>query len=156
MHDRSHNLCLRICASLLIVLTVPHAPTLPAQQVPPNGPPTQPSTPPPAPTAQLQVRVYEGFNRLGPVYGSRETPMAVDVGMGLTTCPDGNTEIDLMNIGGWLYHVGGTCASSRSGSIRVGTPQQQTPVTAPPPAPAAGAHVIRCDPTTWRCTSTAP
>ena len=143
-----------MCGSLLIALGLCHAPALPAQQIPAKPSAPQPATPP---TAQLQMRVYEGFSTLGPVRGYRGTPLAVDVGMGLTKCPDGNTEINAMNIGGWLYDVPGTCASaSEHGSIRVAKPQQPAPGTAVPATPPAAAPVIHCDPATWRCTSSAP
>ncbi|MCK6371882.1 MAG: hypothetical protein L6Q83_11280 [Gammaproteobacteria bacterium] len=103
------------------------------------------------PQTTMNIRVYEGFNTLGPVFGSRDTPLAVDVGVALVTCPDGNTEVGALDIGGWNYQLGTACqAAGRRGAIRVNAGSAQT---APAErGPAAG--VIRCDPATWRCAST--
>jgi hypothetical protein len=158
MDHRRHNPILRHCRSLLIVLGLCHMPALPAQQAAARAPAVHPATPPAqAPSAQLQMEVYRGFNTLGPVRGFRGPPMAVDVGTGLTLCPDGNTVVSTMNIGGWLYQVPDACTSAgQQGHVRVDKPLQPVAGTAPHSAPAAGPPVIRCDPSTWRCTSTAP
>ncbi len=105
------------------------------------------------PESRINVRVYEGFATLGPVFGSRDTPLAVDVGVSLATCPDGNTEVRALEIGGWNYQVAGSCAANATrGTIRVNAGSARTAPQAPPAPPAtAPAATIRCDPATWRC-----
>lgn len=118
-----------------------------------------PAAEPPAaaPAGQMQVRVYEGFGTLGPVYGAKDTPLAVDVGLGLVTCPDGDTEIGAMNIGGARYDVAGTCRGTERGSVTVeGATGATRPVAQAGPAADAARGIIRCDPSTWRCASTPP
>lgn len=119
--------------------------------------PAAPAEPLAQPAGQLQVRVYEGFGTLGPVYGAKDDARAVDVAVGLVTCPDGDTEIGAMNIGGMRYDVAGTCRDAGRGSVTVegAAPSGAAPVAAAGTAPAAGG-VIRCDPGAWRCTSSAP
>lgn len=121
-------------------------PVLAWPQQPPAAAPQTVTTP----QSQIQVRVYEGFSTLGPVFGSRSTPLAVDVGVSLGDCPDGNTEVRALDIGGWNYQVASGCATnSTRGTIRVDAGSARTA----PPAPRAAAQpgTIRCDPATWRC-----
>lgn len=131
-----------------------------SQQVTAPGPAAEGSPAPtasaPAPAAtvtpdsRLQVRVYEGFTTLGPVYGARDTPLAVDVGVTLATCPDGNSEVRALDIGGWNYQVPSGCDQSADrGTIRVDAGSARSGPTARPGTEPQ--HVIRCDPATWRC-----
>ncbi len=113
------------------------------------------------PAGQLQVRVYEDLGPLGPVDASPGTPLAVDVAVGLVTCPDGNTEIGPMNIGGWRYDVARTCADANSRGIiavpgAAPAPSAMAPVASTARAASAGQSVIRCDPATWRCVTASP
>lgn len=102
------------------------------------------------PQSRANVRVYEAWATLGPVYGWHDTPLAVDVGVALATCPDGNTEIRALDVGGWQYHVASSCtAGNERGSIRVDAGSLKT--TPPPATPAAQPTTIRCNPATWRC-----
>jgi hypothetical protein len=110
--------------------------------------------PAPAPAGQMQVRVYEGFGTLGPVYGAKDAPLAVDVGLGLVTCPDGDTEIGAMNIGGLRYDVAGTCRGTERGNVSVtGATGATRPVAQAGAATNGAGGVIRCDPGAWRCAS---
>ncbi len=108
---------------------------------------------PPTPGPSVQLRVYEGFATLGPVYGNRDTALAVDVTASLAHCGDGQLAIDAMTIGGWHYSVGNACGPASASN---------TTTAEPPPAPApkrviagtrsaAPGAVIRCDASTWRC-----
>ena len=131
-----------------MALAACHAPSLRAQQIAAQNP----ASPPQAPAAQLQLRVYEGFNTPGPAAGYQGTPLAVDVGVGLAKCPDGNTEISVMNIGGWRFDAAGSCGGdNQRGSIQVWNTPPPSAGTAAATGAATGAHVIRCDPATWRC-----
>jgi hypothetical protein len=118
------------------------------------------------PQSHMQIRVYEGFGTLGPLYDHRGVPpYAVDVGVGMTTCPDGNTEISGLNIGGWHYQLGAACQLTDAGRATGSLTVRQAVRAEPPPAdasgrrdtgdrappPAGGAHVIRCNPNTWNC-----
>jgi hypothetical protein len=145
------------------------APTAGSSENVADGPDRQKpaSAPAPAtvavPQASTQIRVYEGFGTLGPIYDQRGVPpYAVDVGVGLTACPDGNTEITSLNIGGWLYQLGSICQDSgpgaQPGSISVRTVSAGEPAVQPPrqtvtqTKPAEpGDTVIRCNPQTWDC-----
>jgi hypothetical protein len=141
---------LRACGFLLFVLAAGLPPALSAQQVPSKNV---------EPSAQLQLRVYQGFNAFGPAYPFRDTPMAIDVTAGLIACPDGNTEISTLNIGGWLYAVPEVCADARQrGSIHVGGSAQPGTITTGTAGHArpATAPVTRCDPATWNCSRAAP
>jgi hypothetical protein len=115
--------------------------------------PAAPAAPAAEPAGQMRVRVYEGFGTLGPVYGARDTPLAVDVDLGLVTCPDGDTEIGTMDIGGMRYDVAGTCDDVARGAVTVhgAATAGAAPVAQAGTAPAARGP-IRCDPATWRCT----
>jgi hypothetical protein len=142
---------------ILVAVLLGYQAALPAQESAPAPPATiirtqQPAAVPASPAGQLQVRVFEGFGTLGPVYGARDTPLAVDVGIGLATCPDGNTEISAINIGGWRYDVAGTCnAVANRGAIRVEGATAEPLGAEPAPAATGNPGVIRCDPATWRC-----
>lgn len=113
--------------------------TLPAQTAPSPPPGTKilgatsrPTPPAPQPAGQMQLRVYEGFNTLGPIYDARgsgssgrrndDTQLGIDVAVGLVECADGNTRIDAMNIGGWRYDVAQACSdTSPRGAVGVKT-----------------------------------
>lgn len=120
------------------------------------------------PQTQAQIRVYEGFGTLGPLYDHRgSVPYAVDVGVDLTVCADGNAQITGLRIGGWQYRLGATCPEAGAGRSQGSVTVRQTgadkaPAGAPEPGggasagvgrPAAGPvpHVIRCNPNTWSC-----
>jgi hypothetical protein len=121
--------------------SVPAAETAPARTAPAAAV---------TPESRIQVRVFEGFTTLGPVYGARDTPLAVDVGVALATCPDGNTEVQTLDIGGWNYQVPSGCdASTSRGAIRVDAGSARSGTT--PQRGAESPHVMRCDPATWRC-----
>lgn len=113
-----------------------------------------------APTSNMRIRVYEGFGTLGPLYDHGGVPpYAVDVGVAMTACPDGNTEISSLDIGGWQYELGTACqehgTGTSSGSVTVRTvPQLPAPTAAAPPPPTTQSHVMRCNPNTWNCAPT--
>lgn len=114
-----------------------------------------PPAPAPAPVpaeARIDVRVYEGFATLGPVYGARHTPLAVDVGAALVRCPDGNTAVRALDIGGWNYQLATPCnAPAGRGHVRVDAGSARAGAPVP-----AGVAIIRCDPATWRCAPVSP
>ena len=102
----------------------------------------------------VSLRVYEGFNTFGPVFGHRRSARAIDVTAQMETCSDGNTRIRALNIGGWLYQVSGDCGDFHRGSdVTVNWGSGATFTTVEP-----GSHddrsndkIIRCDPKTWNC-----
>ena len=102
---------------------------------------------------EIKVRVYEGVTDPHPEHGSRSRPYALDVGTTLTTCPDGNTAAQALDIGGQRHPLGEPCSDhARESRIRVdaGSVQSGTPATEEPPAG------MRCDPGRWRCQPQAP
>ncbi len=104
----------------------------------------------------MTVRVFEGFEAHGAEPPTRTTPLALDVDLELVTCPDGNTQVNRMTLGGAPYephNPGRDCTtSSGSGSVQVhdGQPREIT-ATAGTPVPAEKQPTPRCDPATWRC-----
>jgi hypothetical protein len=112
------------------------------------------------PASGMRIRVYEGFGTLGPLYDQGGVPpYAVDVGVAMTACPDGNTEISSLEIGGWQYELGTACQEHRtgtsSGSVAVRTvAHPPAPAGKAPAAPTTQPHVIRCNPNTWNCVPT--
>lgn len=90
----------------------------------------------------LNIRVYEGFGTLGPVYGHRYPAYGIDVQARMESCHDGNTRISGLNIGGWDYQLSGSCADA-----------DQTAAPARPESDSitGTSSVIRCDPATWNC-----
>lgn len=117
--------------------------------------PAQPPAPPPAPTAELRLRAYDGFGADRPAHDDAEVPFAVDLGIGLTTCPDGNTEVGALDVGGWRQDVTGTCSSiANRGSLSVdGATTGSLAGTAATRGPGEAKTVTRCDPATWNCAS---
>jgi hypothetical protein len=145
---------LTLAAMVAAALFVPPLPARAQQPAPPAAAAPR-STPGPAtlvtPQSQINVRVYEGFTTLGPVFGSRDSPLAVDVGAVVADCPDGDKEIHTLDIGGWNYQLGSSCDDTTSrGTISVDTGAVRTgPPAATPPDDAP--RLIRCDPATWSC-----
>lgn len=129
-----------LAAALLLI-------TAPAGAEPSVAGATEPS--------EIKIRVYEEFPALGPGFGSRRSPFAIDIGAALTTCPDGNTAVNALDIGGWNYQLAPPCGEQASGSrIRVdaGSAQSGTGAATSGQPPAG----MRCDPATWRCAPQAP
>jgi hypothetical protein len=129
-----------------------------------SGPPPLPASAATAtrqtPAANLRIRVYEGFGTLGPVYDHGGVPpYAVDVDVAMAVCPDGNTEISSLDIGGWQYRLGTTCQERGNRAVAGSAKVHADPKSPVPPAAAAAPestppHVIRCDPNTWNCAPT--
>jgi hypothetical protein len=105
--------------------------------------------------SELNIRVYEGFGTLGPVYGHRHPAYGIDVQARMETCRDGNTRISGLNIGGWNYQLSGSCEDAEQGaSVAVrGRRPDQTAAPAEPESDSSTGRstVIRCDPATWNC-----
>jgi hypothetical protein len=110
------------------------------------------------PTASVQLRVYEGFATLGPLYDA-QTPYALDVQAEIKPCADGGSRISALDIGGWRYAVQQPCGRTRPERPAAG-PAAAVPKakviasTGRQPAKPAGAQgrtMMRCDPSTWRC-----
>lgn len=122
-----------------------------------------PAPPDPAPDARAEVRVFRDVED-GPGHGQGHrpghrdgTPIAVDVGVGLTTCADGTTQVKSLDAGGWPLEVESPCREDRApGETRVqGAAGTTTPVAGTRP-PGAARETGRCDPATWDCTAPAP
>jgi len=105
--------------------------------------------------SELNIRVYEGFGTLGPVYGHRHPAYGIDVQARMETCRDGNTRISGLNIGGWNYQLSGSCEDAdQHASVAVrGSRPDQTAAPAEPESDSTTGQgtVIRCDPATWNC-----
>lgn len=105
--------------------------------------------------SELNIRVYEGFGTLGPVYGHRHPASGIDVQARMRTCRDGNTRITGLNIGGWNYQLSGSCEDvdqRASVAVRGSRPDQTTaPADRETEAALGQGTVIRCDPATWNC-----
>lgn len=105
--------------------------------------------------SELNIRVYEGFGTLGPVYGHRHPAYGIDVQARMETCREGNTRISGLNIGGWNYQLSGSCedADQRASVAVRGSRPDQTAAPDEPESVAATDEgtVIRCDPATWNC-----
>lgn len=148
--------------TITAVLLLLAADGLAAEDSAPRSTPPAPQTGPPAktgadgkPSSNLRIRVYEGFGTLGPIYDHGGVPpYAVDVGVAMKACPDGNTEISSLDIGGWTYQLGTACdeggTPASSGSVTVRS-TARAPAAGPQPSPP---HVIRCNPNSWNCAPT--
>lgn len=93
----------------------------------------------------LTIRAYGGFENLRPYYGD-ELAYGIDVTSEIEECPDGNSRISALNIGGWLYEVDGDCSDyHRRSQISVSAKKQNNEEEKQDEA------VMRCDPATQRC-----
>lgn len=111
-----------------------------------------------APNGQVTLRVYEGFNTFGPVFGHRHPAQAIDVTAQMETCANGNTRIRALNIGGWLYQVSGDCGDYHRGSdvtVNWGSGTTLTTTERRESADDSNDKIIRCDPKTWNCRTVA-
>lgn len=112
----------------------------------------------PQPAGELNFTTYQGFGRLDAAHDRRDSPLEIDIAAALAACPDGNTEISAMRIGGWRYNVAGVCENlPPQGAIEVqGVGKTSVVASTRPAADADNDTVIRCDPATWRCGPAAP
>jgi len=101
----------------------------------------------PRPKSSLTIRAYEGFAGLRPYYGEQPAS-GVNVTAEMETCPDGNTRISALNIGGWLFAVDGDCSGGDLRSAPVSATAADDDEDA---EDQAGKPVLRCDPANWRC-----
>jgi len=157
-----------LLAALLPVAALAAEPPTPPTPPPATGngfrvgtrpPPAEPA--PPA-DAKAEVRVFRNFED-GPGNGHRDgprgndgTPLAVDVGVGLTTCADGSTQVKSLDAGGWPLEVQSPCREDRvPGEISVEGATGATPPVAGTRPPEAQPAPGRCDPATWDCAAPA-
>jgi hypothetical protein len=103
--------------------------------------------------AELRLTIYEGGRRLGPVLDRRGQVMEVEVAAELENCPDGNTVVRALDIGGYRYRLDESCADlSRGSEVTVSMQDTQTVTTSrPTQGTAARDRRIVCDPQTWSC-----
>ena len=81
------------------------------------------------------------------------TPMRIDVGVDLATCPDGNLEASAVDAGGWHHGIDDACthgAAPVHGAVTL-HPARSPPATAPGARPPAPQDAPSCDPATWNC-----
>jgi hypothetical protein len=107
----------------------------------------------PQPAGELNFTAYTGLGRVDGAHDRRDTPLEIDISTALAACPDGNTEISAMRIGGWRYNVAGVCDNlPPGGAVEVQGVGKTSVIASTRPAAEAGQDtVIRCDPATWRC-----
>jgi len=66
----------------------------------------------------MRIRVFDDVDRLPPdeFPGQRRPGIAVDVEAEMITCPDGNTRVEKVNVGGKDFDIEGECERARRGS----------------------------------------
>lgn len=101
----------------------------------------------PRPKSLLTIRTYEGFGKLRPFYGAQPAT-GVNVTAEMETCPDGNTRISGLDIGGWLFAVDGDCSNNGQ---RLLSSVSQPDDGEEDEENQSDEPVLHCDPATWRC-----
>ena len=105
----------------------------------------------------FSFRVYEGFNRFGPVLGHVYPAFGADVTAEIENCPDGRIRIRSMNIGGLIYRQDDTCKNvTPSSKVTVTRSQGGTVIEKAENVPQEtkdpdARKIILCDPQTWDC-----
>ena len=66
----------------------------------------------------MRLRVFDDVDRLPPngFPGQRRPGIAVDVEAEMINCPDGNTRVEKVNVGGKDFDIEGECERARRGS----------------------------------------
>ncbi|NND36182.1 MAG: hypothetical protein HKN81_03515 [Gammaproteobacteria bacterium] len=66
----------------------------------------------------MRIRVFDDVDRLPPdeFAGQRRPGIAVDVEAEMITCPDGNTRVEKVTVGGKEFDVDSECERARRGS----------------------------------------
>jgi hypothetical protein len=66
----------------------------------------------------MRLRVFDDVDRLPPdeFPGQRRPGIAVDVEAEMITCPDGNTRVEKVTVGGKDFDIEGECERARRGS----------------------------------------
>ncbi|MFW2406016.1 MAG: hypothetical protein ACN4GT_14690 [Gammaproteobacteria bacterium] len=66
----------------------------------------------------MRIRVFDDVDRLPPdeFPGQRRPGIAVDVDVEMVNCPDGNTRVEKVNVGGKDFDIESECERARRGS----------------------------------------
>ncbi len=131
---------------------------------PPSDPDLNYKNNEPAPSSDLNLRLYRLFDRLGTDYNFSDDAYVMDVVATIEECKDGSRNISAMNIGGWAYDLDSSCADKEyRGIISIEKGKPITPtnhegsawsVTVPPANQKRPARsTIICDARSWNCTA---